>query len=106
MMLNVTENAVLTLEAARRQQQIPERYGIRVFGEPTSTGELEVQIGFAEAPLENDAVRDLPGMRLFVAEEVAEPLADAELDVKPDVTSDGDAPSQLYLRAQQHPDEA
>ena len=105
-MLNVTENAVSTLEATMRQQQIPEQYGIRVSGAQTSTGELEVRIGFAEAPLESDAVRDLPGLRLFVAEEVVEPLADAEIDVTLEVTSNGDAPSQLYLRRQQHPDEA
>lgn len=100
-MFRVTQNAVMTLEAAKRQQEIPEDYAIRVSGAPTATGDIEVRIGFAEAPQETDAVREQHGAKVFVAEEVVEPLASAELDVTVTVSSDGDAPPQLVLRPQE-----
>jgi len=103
-MLQVTQNAVLLLDATKRQRQIPEEFGIRVSGVPNSEGTLDIHIGFAPEPVEDDSVTEQYGQRLFVAPELVETLADAELDVAVNATSDGGGGAQLVLRPQQHPD--
>ena len=98
-MLKLTETAATALEAHRRERDLPEHFGVRVTG-GVNGGQLDVKVGFAPEPADTDAVAEQHGMRLFVAENVAGPLADAELDVTVAVSGDGKAPARLVVRPQ------
>lgn len=93
-MLQLTQNAASHLEDARQQQGLPDGYGIRVSGAPTPEGQVALQVGFAQDAADGDQVAEQHGTRLFVAPEVAEPLADAEIDIEAE-TPQG---PQLVLR--------
>lgn len=99
-MLKLTEPAAAALLESRRQRQLPEHYGIRVTGGPDD-GRLDVKVGFAPEPADSDVVAEQHGVRLFVAETVAETLADAEMDVTVAVSGDGSTPTKLVVRPQQ-----
>jgi Fe-S cluster assembly iron-binding protein IscA len=103
-MFQVTPNAAKTLDAAKRQQQIPDDYGIRIAGTPSAEGRLGISVGFAAEPAATDAVQVQHGTPVYVAAEVAEPLADAALDVTHDISADGQTAPELVLRPQS-PDE-
>lgn len=81
-MLQVTPAAAEQIAEARRQQGVPESFGIRIFGERQSGGEMTLGVVFAEVPAEDDAVSLQGGTRVFMAPDVAEPLASAALDVE------------------------
>ena len=101
-MFQLTSNAALTIDEARRQRQVPDTYGVRLSGQQAASGELGLQITFVEAPAPSDTVAEQHGTQLFIAEELTGPLADTALDVSPAVTDDGSAPvNQLILRPQQ-----
>lgn len=95
-MLQITETAVGHIDDAKREQGVPDEYGVRVSGTPTEDGQVALQIAFAEAPTEGDEVDEQHGTQLFVASDVAEPLSDVEIDVEPE-TPEG---PQLVLRRQ------
>lgn len=97
-MLQLTRTAAMALDEVRRQQQIPADYGVRLSGSPTPEGELGLQITFAEAPADTDEVDEQFGTKVFVAQEVVEPLSDVVLDATTAVSSDGEGPAQLLLR--------
>lgn len=99
-MLQVTGQAATQLEQARQQQGLPETAGVRLSGTPTADGQISIQIGFVEGPDEGDQVAEKEGARVFVAEELTEPLADAELHAEP--TEEG---MQLMLRPRGEGDE-
>lgn len=97
-MLHVTTAAVAALEQARTVQQVPDDHGVRVSAEPDPQDpeSAVLALGFAEAPAESDEVTDHDGTTIFVAAEVAEPLAATILDVED--TPEG---AQLVLRPQE-----
>jgi len=100
-MLQVTENAATTLDEVKRQNEIPDDYGLRLSGMANPEGQLEVRIEFADSPRESDAVQEQHGTKVFLAEEVVEPLAGATLDVTVPVRADGSTAPQLVLRPQE-----
>ncbi len=81
-MLQLTHAAASQLAEARAAQGLPETAGIRVFAEPRPEGELAVALTFAAVPAEDDQVTERDGTRVFIAPEVAGPLADAALDIE------------------------
>ena len=97
-MLHVTRTAATTIEDARRRQGIPPTYGVRVSTARTREGRTAVALDFAPEPGSGDAVVEQHGMRLFVADEVAERLADAEIDAKPDASGNGADATRLVVR--------
>ena len=94
-MLQLTHAAANQIAEARQAQGLPETAGLRVFGEPRPGGELALGLTFAEVPAEGDEVTEQEGTRMFIAPEVAEPLASAALDVQE--TADG---AKLILKDQ------
>jgi Fe-S cluster assembly iron-binding protein IscA len=96
-MLQCTQAAASTLRHVREQEGIPETYGLRVFPAQAPTGEVNLQLGFVEAPADGDQVNEAHGERLFVAPEIAEDLSALALDAVSDPTTDGAAPAQLVL---------
>ena len=101
-MFQLTQTAAMTLEQVRRQQQIPDGYGLRISGAPTPAGDIGLELAFTEAPSPTDSVTEHHGTRVFVAEEVAEPLAGIALDTDPEAGAAGaDDLPELVLRPQQ-----
>jgi Fe-S cluster assembly iron-binding protein IscA len=80
--LQVTESAVSVLREARTAQQVPESYGLRVFAQPDESGQPALALAFAEQPVEGDQVSEQAGTEVYVAPELAEPLADHLLDTE------------------------
>ena len=81
-MLQLTHAAAAQVAEARQAQGVPETFGLRVFGQPRSGGEMALGLAFAEVPAEDDQVTEQEGTRVFLAPEVIEPLASAALDVE------------------------
>lgn len=81
-MLQVSESAVSVLREARTTQDVPESYGLRVFAQPDESGQPALALAFAEEPAEGDQVSQQAGTDLYVAPELAEPLAEHVLDVE------------------------
>lgn len=79
-MLQLTHAAALELGDTLRAQGLPNSAGIRVFGDPSPAGEMRLGVALVELPAEDDQVTEREGTKLFVAPEVAEPLAGAMLD--------------------------
>lgn len=98
-MLHCTETAATSLRELGRHHGVPEDYGVRVFASETPDGDPALGIAFADRPREGDQVAEQHGTRVFVAREVADQLDDVELDVAPDVSSNGNEPAQLVLRS-------
>lgn len=81
-MLQVTESAVSVLEQARADQQVPESFGVRVFARTGNDGQAALALAFTEEPAEGDQVTEHNGTEVYVAPEIAEPLAEHMLDVE------------------------
>ena len=101
-MFQLTSSAALTIGEARRQSQIPTSFGVRLSGRRSPSGDVGLEITFVEEPAPSDTVFEQHGTQVFIAEEVAGPLADIALDVSPAVADDGSSPTtQLVLRPQE-----
>jgi Fe-S cluster assembly iron-binding protein IscA len=81
-MLQVTESAVSVLREARAAQEVPESFGVRVFAQANENGQAAIALAFTEEPVEGDHVTEQGGTEIYVAPELAEPLADTTLDVQ------------------------
>ena len=92
-MLEITHGAAALLSELRRGQEIPEDYGLRVFPETNTPGEVTIGLGFTDQPAANDQVTEADGLKVFVAQELAAPLEDAAIDVAED-----DGASRLIFR--------
>lgn len=95
-MLQVTPAAAEQIAETRRRQGVPDSFGVRIFGERQSGGDMNLSVVFAEVPAEDDAVSLQGDTRVFLAPDVAEPLAAAALDVE--ITPEG---PQLVLTEQE-----
>jgi Fe-S cluster assembly iron-binding protein IscA len=91
-MLQLTHDAAVALGATIREHALPETAGVRVFGEPNGEGKIKLALAFADCPEEGDQICERDGARVFVAPEVAEPLAGSALDVR-----QGDNGTQLVI---------
>lgn len=80
-MLQMTNRAATLLANLRRDAELPEEAGVRVYGENQADGETTLAIGFTLEPMASDQVSEQSGMRLFVAPEIATPLDGAVMDV-------------------------
>ena len=96
-MLQCTRAAATTIRQLRRQRDIPETYGLRVFPTPAPGGDVGIGLGFVESPLPGDQINEDHGQRLFVAPEIADDLAELALDVASDPGANGASAAQLTL---------
>lgn len=94
-MLQMTDSAAALLSHIRDASAVPDTYGVRIFAQEISDDEVSVGLGFTDRPMDGDQVSEQGGVRLFVAREIAEPLADTLIDVAG--TNGG---SHLIFRAQ------
>jgi Fe-S cluster assembly iron-binding protein IscA len=81
--LQITHAAAELLEEVRREQDVPEDHGLRVFAETANPEEVTIGLGFTETPADGDLVSEQEGLKVFVAPEVAAPLSDSAIDVTP-----------------------
>lgn len=98
-MLNCTPAATATLEAVRRDHDIPEAHGVRLFPAPAPGGEVALGIDFAPEPQPGDDVSQQHGTTVMVDQQIAPQLDGLTLDAVPDPTADGNGAPQLVLRA-------
>jgi Fe-S cluster assembly iron-binding protein IscA len=96
LVLQLTEQAASALREVRAQQQVPEHFGVRVSGSATNT-KSALHLDFVEEPIAGDEISEGKGMKLFVAPNMAEPLAHLAIDVKEQSSASG---LELKLRAQ------
>ncbi|HET6380753.1 MAG TPA: hypothetical protein VFH63_06920 [candidate division Zixibacteria bacterium] len=89
----MTDRAVTLLRNLREEADLPESTGVRIYSESDESGRPMLSIGFTPEPAPTDEVAEQGGLRLFVASDVASPLAGAVMDV---VGEDGE--SQLVFR--------
>jgi Fe-S cluster assembly iron-binding protein IscA len=82
LLFQVSDDAVSVLREARAAQEVPDTYGVRVSAQADETGEAALALAFAEAPAEGDEVTEQAGTEIYVAPELAEPLATSMLDVE------------------------
>jgi Fe-S cluster assembly iron-binding protein IscA len=80
--LQVSPSAADVLREARATQDVPDSYGLRVFAQADETGQPALAIAFTEEPVEGDEVTEQAGTEVYVAPELAEPLASQVLDVE------------------------
>ena len=80
--LQVTSDAMSTFDQAREAQDLPDNVGVRVFAQRDESGEIGISLAFAEEPQDGDQVTETDGTPVFVAPELAEPLAESLLDVE------------------------
>jgi Fe-S cluster assembly iron-binding protein IscA len=90
--LQITHGAATFLSELREGQDVPDTYGLRIYPETTEADEVTVALGFTDSPTDGDQVTEQDGLRVFVAPELAAPLADAAMDV----SADGEAPRLLF----------
>lgn len=81
-MLQVSNAAVNVLQEARAAQEVPDSFGVRVFAQADEGGEAALALAFAEQPDDGDQVTQQSGTEIYVAPELAEPLAASVLDVE------------------------
>lgn len=81
-MIELTTAGAAQVSALRRERGLPEAAGLRVFEQATSNGQTSFGVAFAEGPAQGDEVSERDGVRVFVAPEVAAPLAGAALDAE------------------------
>jgi Fe-S cluster assembly iron-binding protein IscA len=93
--LNMTSDAAQLLREARNAAEVPDNYGVRVFAEQDAAKGVSIGLGFAEEPFPGDEVSEQEGMRLFIAKEVAEPLAATTIDA---AKEEGEGEARLVLR--------
>jgi Fe-S cluster assembly iron-binding protein IscA len=79
--LEITHGAAELLTEIRREQDVPDTYGLRVFPESTDPGEVTIGLGFTDEPAAGDVITQQDGMLVFVARELAAPLGEAAIDV-------------------------
>ena len=80
--MQLTQAAARRVTSAREAQGVPDSFGLRVYGEPQESGATALGLAFTPVPAEDDEVSEQEGLRVFVAPEVAGPLASAALDVE------------------------
>lgn len=81
-MLELSPSAAEVLEQARRSQEIPDDYGVRIAADPAPDDRAGLTIGFAEEPADGDLVTEQAGTDVYVSEQVAGPLAESLIDVE------------------------
>lgn len=81
-MLELSQSAAAALQNIRENQGIPEEHGARLTGEPQPEGNLAVRLEFVESVPEDDHVAAQAGTEVHIDPDIAEPLADAVMDVQ------------------------
>jgi Fe-S cluster assembly iron-binding protein IscA len=81
-LFQVSDSAVSVLREARAAQDIPDTFGVRVSAQADESGQAALALAFAERPADGDEVTEQGGTEIYVAPELAEPLATTMLDIE------------------------
>lgn len=79
-MLSLTSSAADAVNEICEERGLPTDVGVRVYTTTQTNGRSEVQMAFAPEPQAGDAVTETEGRKLFLAPDIAGPLADAVID--------------------------
>lgn len=78
-MLQLTDSAVEILKEAREEIGASDDAGARLRSVPTEQGDT-IRVEFADEPEQGDQVIEEAGLRVFVSDDLVEPLNDRTLD--------------------------
>src|SRR5919106_2149872 len=81
-MLDISSTAVEVIKELRRAEGVPESHGIRLDGLPSPDGAVQVRIAFQENPAPEDEIGETQGTKIFVAQNLVAPLANARIDAE------------------------
>lgn len=81
-MLQLSDEAALALQAVRRSEEIPESHETRLSPSSHPDGDLAIRLEFVEEAQDSDQIAEQDGTEVFVDSALAEPLADAVMDVE------------------------
>jgi Fe-S cluster assembly iron-binding protein IscA len=76
-MVRVSNRAVALCEEIRRNQEIPESHGIRIFGEDNELGGMDIRLAFTDDSGVADLHLEEHGAQFFLGPDVAEPREDS-----------------------------
>lgn len=82
LVLQVSHEAAQILGESRKEEGIPENFGVRVYAEPTTEGGAAVRLAFVEDPEAGDEVNEQHGTKIYVSPELSEPLSEAFIDAE------------------------
>jgi Fe-S cluster assembly iron-binding protein IscA len=80
--MELSENAAAALEQIRLAEEVPEEHGTRLTADEQTSGDLAVRLEFVEHVPEDDQVAEKAGTEIYVDSKIAEPLAEAVMDVQ------------------------
>lgn len=80
--MQITHEAASLLREVRRAADVPDTYGVRLYPEASNEQGVTVGLGFAEGPAAGDHVTEEEGIAVYVAPEIAAPLAGAVIDAE------------------------
>ena len=82
-MLQVTDRAAEILEQERAGRGVPDSFGLRVRQDGSNSTSM-LHLEFTEEPVPGDQIGETNGVRLFVAADIADALADHAIDAAED----------------------
>lgn len=94
-MLDLSLGAAAYVDEARRQFDLPDSAGLRIWIEEADDTDSPFHVAFASAPHASDDVVEKWGARVFVSSEVSHVLDEQLLDL-----DDDSEPPHLVLRSQ------
>ncbi len=78
-MLQITSRAAAVLVEERADRGVPDSFGLRV-EQDHSDSTARLRLEFTESPIPGDEVGESEGMRMFVAPDIADALAEQTID--------------------------
>jgi len=82
-MLTLSQNAAHALTETRERQNIPDDASLRVASAPATDGNTGgITLGFVDTPMDGDQGGEAHGLTICVAPEIADDLADAQIDLQ------------------------
>ncbi len=78
-MLQITSRAVAVLTEERAGRGVPDTFGLRV-EQDQSDSTARLRLAFTEKPVAGDQVTECKGVRMFVASDIADVVAEQAID--------------------------
>jgi hypothetical protein len=86
-LVRISQSATALLERARERENIPDSFGIRLYGQPDDAGQVTVRLGWADEPATTDQViAEDESMPIYLDAGIADAVDGLIIDVTDDET--------------------